>query len=1173
MKAVIIDTLSRHNSSSELDEVLFSPLTFLYGGDTVFERQIRILASLGITEFYISASIRQEQLMYLSLKKDFGNLSFSWLPDIPYDLSSGIFKLYEVDELKDCNERLLVLSSSLVFSKNFLKRVINLHNLPNVLVERSNNADFTAAAYVSINKTKVNKIDIELSEDHFYEVIPFFCLNTITDSLNNMHAILLEDNEICQSKYVNLDDFNFKLSSIDFFEQEPLCGSYALFKIKDLMIKHGLSKPMLIFDDKRFNSFIRGLIESWGYSYYELNIASDLLTEMQVSEILQVFNQESCDFIISMKSKQALDFGKLLCFTINKNRNLYQKRSVLNIALTDGQVNSRDYYPDILPINFEISSNQRFIPDYVIADSKIAADLPVETKKAISLEVICRSSEALLLSSGVSTYHTENSEKALIDALNNCFGFINGDLASTRKFLIAQDLCNRVYCNYNNSLIEKVSNLISKNLNIPIGFALAYCAPRVWFSYAQALHNNQAKNSKKYIASALFKIRSIFGATTNRGLIEIFNFLLYVMQVQLPKMSEKGPIHLVNESYSTPFININIDDMLKELTNQNYSIYSYNDVKQDYNFEWSRFVKLFKHHLATAELNLRKKVQLEILDTVVDFCNKNNLRYYLSYGTLLGAVRHKGFIPWNDNIDISMPRKDYEFFLALFSDKLDSSLFIHNYRTDEKCWFSNSRIINKNTLLETVKEIGFYSDYKGIGINVWPMDFFKSTSGFTSKLRYRLVRGFDAIIECRIDHGHRKLTRKGKLILKVSKFFSLRTLRNYQNKILTGKKNKEYKFYSLGQRYSFKKELIPAEAFHTADTMEFEGKKYSVPSDWDRVLKKLYGNYSKLPPTKKCKAIAPVRVSYEGKKNYLQIKVLSDLDEKNKSSGKPGKLRKLKNMIKTALKKVFGYPKRLLERTFTRIKGFFRCNGILLNENSRLLASYKDKFKGKRCFLIGNGPSLKAEDLDRLKNEITFGCNLIFNIFDQTDWRPTFYCISDSGVTRTNSYRLAQNMQHSTLMIREFAYKFLKVSIPSVCLPYISVPWYKVRGNILAYHYISHSTVMSMMVELAFYMGFSEIYLLGVDGTTTTGKGGHFSENYYTNEMKNFIRQRFKKIDPDRTPEERAKYFQDRALGIYEQLKTFAEKKGIKIYNATRGGYVEVFERADFDTIVDNNTI
>lgn len=78
------------------------------------------------------------------------------------------------------------------------------------------------------------------------------------------------------------------------------------------------------------------------------------------------------------------------------------------------------------------------------------------------------------------------------------------------------------------------------------------------------------------------------------------------------------------------------------------------------------------------------------------------------------------------------------------------------------------------------------------------------------------------------------------------------------------------------------------------------------------------------------------------------------------------------------------------------VLGFFRSHGMFHNNNSLRLERLKDSHKGERCFLIGNGPSLTGEDLHLLKDEYTFGTNMVYKIFDKTDWRPSFHCVSDT---------------------------------------------------------------------------------------------------------------------------------------------------------------------------------
>ena len=98
------------------------------------------------------------------------------------------------------------------------------------------------------------------------------------------------------------------------------------------------------------------------------------------------------------------------------------------------------------------------------------------------------------------------------------------------------------------------------------------------------------------------------------------------------------------------------------------------------------------------DINELKRIEINILDYVADFCNKNGITYYLDGGTLLGAIRHKGFIPWDDDIDIAMPRKDYDRFVHMCLD--DSRYKILSYETDEKYIYSFAKVVDSYTKLK-----------------------------------------------------------------------------------------------------------------------------------------------------------------------------------------------------------------------------------------------------------------------------------------------------------------------------------------------------------------------------------------------------------------------------------------------------------------------------------------
>ncbi len=217
------------------------------------------------------------------------------------------------------------------------------------------------------------------------------------------------------------------------------------------------------------------------------------------------------------------------------------------------------------------------------------------------------------------------------------------------------------------------------------------------------------------------------------------------------------------------------------------------------------------------------------------------------------------------------------------------------------------------------------------------------------------------------------------------------------------------------------------------------------------------------------------------------------------------------------------------------------------------LKSFRGKHRGGRCFLIGNGPSLTVGDLECLRNETTMVTNSIIRIFGDLSYTPTYYFAQDSGVMKDNM-ELIRTTPGVT--------KFLKAHYASRYHAKDAI-YYNIYEDRIAFSPdISKGvyggwTVMYSMMQFAAYMGFSEIYLLGVDfnyakGDTEINAGCYFDERLFNKDM-NYALPR-----PAIT------------LAAYRQAREYCEAHGIRIYNATRGGKLEVFERADFDSLFIN---
>lgn len=256
--------------------------------------------------------------------------------------------------------------------------------------------------------------------------------------------------------------------------------------------------------------------------------------------------------------------------------------------------------------------------------------------------------------------------------------------------------------------------------------------------------------------------------------------------------------------------------------------------------------------LSTEEI---KKIELDLLITFADFCDKNNLKYYLAYGTLLGAVRHKGFIPWDDDIDVMMPRPDYDRFIELTGfSKITENCETRLYKN---CTHPNiypyAKLIATDTI---VFEKGkARKNVSGIWIDIFPLDGYPNDDLTDAKIifeKYRKIRNMQDL--CTTN----PLCVNQSFVKKIIKFLLLPIIRLQSVKKLCQKLEDNAQKYNYeeceyvadiiwGDKYNImlkKSELEPAEQ------MDFEGHKFKAPACWKNYLTLLYGDYMQLPPEK-----------------------------------------------------------------------------------------------------------------------------------------------------------------------------------------------------------------------------------------------------------------------------------------------------------------------------------
>lgn len=245
-----------------------------------------------------------------------------------------------------------------------------------------------------------------------------------------------------------------------------------------------------------------------------------------------------------------------------------------------------------------------------------------------------------------------------------------------------------------------------------------------------------------------------------------------------------------------------------------------------------------------------KKIELEILLFVDEVCRNNGLRYCLAYGTLIGAIRHKGFIPWDDDIDINMPRKDYNWLIENFNTLCAESKYRLISPFSKKSKHSFVKIIDTQTV-KIEPGLDYEGNYLGIDIDIFPLDGEPETDAEFEKWYGRLMNVYKWYGYCLLDPKGSLKRRVGVRLIRfvtggrenlLKKAAKLHSKYPYENAKYVGAV--ECLFNSKGNR--FRKEW-----FEKSILTEFEGHMLPVPAEYDKILTSVYGDYMKLPPVEK----------------------------------------------------------------------------------------------------------------------------------------------------------------------------------------------------------------------------------------------------------------------------------------------------------------------------------
>lgn len=247
-----------------------------------------------------------------------------------------------------------------------------------------------------------------------------------------------------------------------------------------------------------------------------------------------------------------------------------------------------------------------------------------------------------------------------------------------------------------------------------------------------------------------------------------------------------------------------------------------------------------------------REILLSLMDEIHAFCERHGIKYYLSGGTLIGAVRHNGFIPWDDDIDIYMPRPDYDKFMRLYPTEGNNVLYEHRLNPDYK--YPYAKLCKKNTLL--IEKDAQSGVRMGVYLDIFPLDALGNSEQQAKNLMKKLApyinlnlsllvgqwrKGVSFPKNFAIWNLHNVALMMGghkKLLAKIDKI--IRTY-DYESSAYVGEFIDEIQYKRITDKKLYQERILH----------DFEGRQYYIPVGYDKILTDFYGNYMTPPPKEK----------------------------------------------------------------------------------------------------------------------------------------------------------------------------------------------------------------------------------------------------------------------------------------------------------------------------------
>ena len=613
-------------------------------------------------------------------------------------------------------------------------------------------------------------------------------------------------------------------------------------KIQDLLHVAGVKRPLIVCTKSAHRLFIGEYLHNIENAvFFDAFSPNPQYTDIENG--VELFRAQGCDGIVSVGGGSAIDVAKCIKLYCKMPADAFYldepltDTGVFHLAVPTTAGSGSDatrfavmYYQG----EKQSIAHDSILPDAVILEPRFLETLPVYQKKVTMLDALCQAVESIW-SVSANNQSVKFAEQAVALILANWRKYVQEDPTTYESIMFASYLAGRAINITKTTAPHAMSYKLTTLFGIAHGHAVALSLQGVW-AY-MAVNADEAVDPVA-LKRAFSKLIHLFGTRTIDQAAEQFAALYRMLQLPTPEVTPDQLDIMVNAVDRGRLQNHPIPLSAEALK----AIYSavLNVTEPD-------------AEPADGALTVRQlqKIELSILDDIDRVCRKHRIPYYLGEGTLLGAIRHKGFIPWDDDMDLLMLREDYEQFLEIAQTELGDTYEVQHPTTVEGYWspFIKVRLLDNSRFAQ--EHIAHLTDHNGPYVDIFPVDNVPQAWGFGQRMQSLVVRVMRGSLTSKLKCRRKKTKHEWacNIIGKVLPIRAIHWIIDHAFRFYNAEDNGYA--VNLASYHKHQKQTVPMDWYGKPRYVPFEGRMSPIPAQAEKLLKRIYGDYMTLPPEHK----------------------------------------------------------------------------------------------------------------------------------------------------------------------------------------------------------------------------------------------------------------------------------------------------------------------------------